>query len=115
MGGSARVAVNLDNPEGDVRALQFSLGALPAGVEFVGAEGSGRAAGLTADAQQQPDGTVKVVLISLGAQTVAAGTGPVMDLHFAVHDTGNTSVALTPMELRVAGTASELAATSLGG
>jgi hypothetical protein len=115
VGGVARVAVNLDNPEDGVRALQFSLGALPAGVEFVGAEGSGRAAGLTADAQRQPDGTVKVVLISLGEQAVAAGTGPVLDLHFVVHDTGSTSVALTPMEVRVAGTTGALDATGEGG
>ena len=84
VGGWGRVAVNLDNPEDDVRALQFSLAALPAGVELVGAAATGRAAELTADAEPQADGTVKVVLISLGAETVAAGTGPVLDLHFAV-------------------------------
>jgi YVTN family beta-propeller protein len=115
VGGSARVVVNLDNPEDDVRALQFSLGALPAGVQFAGAEASGRAAGLTADAEAQPDGTVKVVLISLGAETVAAGTGPVLDLHFAVHDTGSTSVPLMLTEVRVAGTAGALDATGQGG
>ena len=113
VGGTAQVAVSLDNPEDDVRALQFSLGALPAGVEFVGAEASGRAAGLSADAQQQPDGTVRVVLISLGAETVAAGTGPVLDLHFALHGTGR--FALMPAEVRVAGTAGALDATGQGG
>jgi hypothetical protein len=115
VGGSARVAVSLDNPGDDVRALQFSLGALPAGVQFVGAEASGRAVGLTAAAEPQPDGRVKVVLISLGAQTVPAGTGPVLDLHFAVKDTGSASAALMPMEVVVAGTTGALDATGQGG
>jgi hypothetical protein len=116
VGGSARVAVNLDNAEDNVRALQFTLNGLPAGLQLQGVEAAGRAAGLNADAHQQPDGTTKVVLISLGTETVEAGSGPVLNLHFAVNDTGGQSdVVLAPTEVRVAGADGELDATGQSG
>jgi Cohesin domain len=116
VGGLVHVMVDLDNPGDDVRGLQFNLSDVPPGLHLEGVEASGRAAGLAADAQQQPDGTVKVILISLGKETVEAGSGPVLNLNFTVRDNGGqSSVRLTPEDVRVAGTDGELDATGHSG
>jgi hypothetical protein len=117
VGSSAHVFVHLDNAADDVRGLQFTLSGLPDGLQLDGVQATGRAGDLTANAHQQADDhSVRVVLISLGEQTIAAGTGPVLDLSFTVGDTVAVEhVALTPREVRVAGTDGELDATAQGG
>jgi Bacterial Ig-like domain (group 1)/Dockerin type I domain len=114
-GAETSVAVGLDNPE-DVRALQFTLSGLPPELELRGAEASGRGIGLNADAHQQPNGTIRIVLISLGAETLEPGSGPVLNLKFAVQDGRRVGdVTLAPTDVHVAGTNGELAATGQSG
>jgi hypothetical protein len=117
VGDLAHVLVQLENAEDDVRGVQFALTGLPDGLQFDGVRATGRAGDLTADAHQQADDhSVRVVLISLGEQTIAAGTGPVLDLSFTVRDAVAVDhAALTPREVRVAGTDGELDATAQGG
>jgi Cohesin domain len=114
-GAETSVAVGLENPE-DVRALQFTLSGVPPELQLRGVEASGRGIGLNADAHQQPNGTIRIVLISLGAETLEPGSGPVLNLKFAVQDGRRVDdVTLTPRDVHVAVTTGELAATGQSG
>ncbi len=110
-GSSTRVAVSLDDVEEDVRALQFTLTGVAPGMRLEGVEASAEAVGLNADAHQQEDGTVKVVLLSLGEDVLPAGSGPILDLSFTVGDTlGVHETTLTPVDVRIVGVGGEVEA-----
>lgn len=114
-GTTTSVAAALTNTTEQVRGLQFTASPLAAAVSLRGVHAVGRSEGLTADAQQQADGTIRVVLMSLDARTIAPGQGAVVSLDLATDATASgDAIAIDPASVRVAGSSGPLA-TSLEG
>ncbi len=112
-GATVSVAVDLANPGEAVRGLQFTLASNPSILSFVAVYTADRSQGFNADASQQRDGTIRVVLVSLGDGTIAPGSGPVLSLHLAVPPAAPAGViTLTPTDVRVAGMTGEALVTT---
>jgi hypothetical protein len=103
-GDTVTVAISLDNDVG-VRALQFRLTDMPDVMDLVANRTIARSAALVSAANEQPDGSVLVVLLSIGSALIAPGTGPVMELDFTIEAAacpGGGTVALHLSEVQVA-------------
>jgi hypothetical protein len=103
-GDTVTVAISLDNDVG-VRALQFRLTDIPDVLDLVANRTTARSAALVAGANEQPDGSVLVVLLSIGSALIAPGTGPVMELDFTIDAAacpGGGTVTLHLSEVQVA-------------
>ena len=114
-GSTVSIPVALNNPDDQVRGLQFTVRPSSA-VTYVGVHAVERGAALTAEANQQPDGSIIVVLISLGAQTIAPGSGRVLTFDLAVAPVlAGDRITLDLAEVRVAGPDGPLSNTTESG
>jgi len=115
-GSPVIVRITLDN-DVEVRAVQFVLTDMPNHLALVAARTTVRSVALQVDAEEATDGSIEVVLLSLGSNTIAAGDGAVLELDFQIlTEATGEPILLTPTDLRVANAAGMAeASTAVGG
>ena len=115
-GATVRLAVDLENQVG-VRGVQFTLSSdspvtlaeCATSAQCSAVHAASRSSGFTADAAQQADGTIRVVLFSLSGTPIAQGNGVVLTLDIMVPPTASGgAITLTATDVRVAGVAGPL-------
>jgi hypothetical protein len=77
------ITISLDNDVA-VRAVQFRLADVPDVLDLAAARTTARSAALIPGADEQVDGSVIGLLLSLGTALIAPGTGPVMEFDFTI-------------------------------
>jgi len=92
--GPATVVVDLTN-EVALRGLEVRLTPQPGVLEVGIPRKTARSAALLADGALQPDGSMKLILISLGTATIPPGRGPVLELDVAVRPGAGPGTAVT--------------------
>ncbi len=114
-GTTVSIPVELDNPNDEVRGLQFTVVPSSA-VTYVDVHAVERGVGLTAEANQQSDGSIIVVLISLGTQAIAPGSGRILTLDATVTPAvAGDLITLDLANVRVAGLSAPLVNTTQSG
>jgi len=95
-GSTVTIAISLENDVA-VRAVQLRLTDIPNELTLAlgSARTSERSAALTADANEQDDGSVIAILLSTGAALIAAGTGPVIELDFTIAPSASVGATIT--------------------
>ena len=114
-GTTAHVTVALDNATAETRGVQFSLPITNGAIRLAGVSTTERSQGLIADAHQEADGTIHVLVMSVDETTIAAGSGPVLELALTVDANASGSLSLTPTEARAVGEAGPLATNASAG
>lgn len=102
-GGTVTIAVSLDNAV-PVRAVQLRLVDVPNALTLVAgsAHSTTRSTGLVADASEQADGSVIVVLISTGSELIQPGSGSAIQLDFVIAASASLGrIELTPTDVEV--------------
>jgi len=82
-GQTVTIPISLDNDVA-VRAVQFRLTDVPDVLDLAAARTTARSAALIPGADEQVDGSVIGLLLSLGTALIAPGTGAVMELDFTI-------------------------------
>ncbi len=95
-GSTVTIAISLDN-DVPVRAVQLRLTDTPNQLTLVpgSARTTTRSTALMADANEQDNGSVIAILISTGVALIAAGSGPILELDFAIAPSASLGSTIT--------------------